>query len=459
VLSRLTQRRSFLGAPSTVRRAMASPEPVPYEQSLFATLAEDDVREIFSLLPVDTRLRCREVCPAWCELLDHAPSWFIMDLSPRSGVAPRNVSMGLLRALKERSKGLVEVLDVSNCGALVYDAETGIFNPEFLAFLSGLRMVGNLVWRDYENVPESAVLAQFLAAAHLAETVCVNVFVTSFKTACSMLRHEPPFAALCPHYFCLQLDVPTVCDWPTFASLLPKCSKVDHLNLICADLRTPGHLDSIVDAAIAMELCSLEILHSKLDPSTAVRALSRLLRGGCIVRLEVLQCPFVTNILDHDESFAAELAAALRSSSELQDVTLGGIGLWSDAAGDMAAGRAIVEALSGHPSLRAVTLCCNRAPRDHYRDVYAALVALVNASPELRMVNVRGVFQRGDEDDSDSDSTDSNPPGRVWLSAFHNSALAINPSLQLPSLEDAEEEEESADSEEEGSGEWYTDDE
>jgi hypothetical protein len=45
-----------------------------------------------------------------------------------------------------------------------------------------------------------------------------------------------------------------------------------------------------------------------------------------------------------------------------------------------------------------VTLCCNRAPRDHYRDVYAALVALVNASPELRMVNVRGVFQRGDED-------------------------------------------------------------
>jgi len=116
-----------------------------------------------------------------------------------------------------------------------------------------------------------------------------------------------------------------------------------------------------------------------------------------------------------------------------------------------------VRSLGLH-AVRAVTLCCNRAPRDHYRDVYAALVALVNASPELRMVNVRGVFQRGDEDDSDSDSSDSNPPGRVWLSAFHNSALAINPSLQLPSLEDAEEEEESADSEE-ASGEWYTDDE
>jgi hypothetical protein len=42
------------------------------------------VLEIFSLLPVDTRLRCREVCRAWCATLENRSLWTRLDLREES---------------------------------------------------------------------------------------------------------------------------------------------------------------------------------------------------------------------------------------------------------------------------------------------------------------------------------------------------------------------------------------
>jgi len=42
---------------------------------------------VFLLVPVDARLRCREVCRGWCALLTEAPLWRVCDVSVRSGTA------------------------------------------------------------------------------------------------------------------------------------------------------------------------------------------------------------------------------------------------------------------------------------------------------------------------------------------------------------------------------------
>ena len=43
---------------------------------------------IFARLPLDTRLRAREVSPAWCALLEDASLWMHVDLSASCRVNP-----------------------------------------------------------------------------------------------------------------------------------------------------------------------------------------------------------------------------------------------------------------------------------------------------------------------------------------------------------------------------------
>ena len=410
---------------------MASSQPVPYEQCLFAALDVETLQQIFDLVPVDTRLRCREVCRAWRYLLDTTPdAWFVLDVSPRSGVAPRNLCVGLLRAAAAHTCGMFGVLDVSNCGALVYDPETASFNPEFLSFLLELNILQHLIWTD-DVVPEFEALSQLFEAARIAEKICVNVFVKSFEQACSMARLEPPFQALCPHYFCVEpaeLAVAEDHDWTTFASLLPNFPSLDRLNLSRVFFFEPEHINAIVDVAIDMDMSCLFLDGTTLDPATAAPALSRLLRLGSVQCLKLRQCPLIRPLLD-EASFAAELAEALRKDKQLLNLTLGGIGLWND----VATGNTILAALANHPSLRCLSLCCNRAEMHQAADVFRALVALVANSPQLRELNIRGVFDHSGDADG-------------FLDEFHEAALALKPDLRLPSLQHTDDDNESNES-------------
>ena len=397
---------------------MVSPQPVPYEQSLFAALDVGTMQDIFDAVPVDTRLRCREVCCAWRDLLDISVAvWRVIDVSPYSGVAPRNLSVALLRAAAAQTDNGLEALNVSDCGALVYDPESACFNPEFLSFLSELRDLRHLVWSD-DVVPEVEVLTKLFDAAMVAEKICVNVFVKSFEQACSMLRLEPPFQSLCPHYFCVELSELQDCDWPVFASLLPNFRALDRLNISHVLLIEPEDLDAIVDAVIDIGISCLLLEGTALEPTTAAPAISRLLRLGSVQILKVRQCPFIRPLFD-EASFAAELASALRNDEKLLSLTLGGIGLWND----VATGNSILAALSNHPSLRNLELCCNKAKPHQADEILRALIALVANSPNLRELNIRGVFV-----DADGDAS-------AFLSEFHEAALAINPNIRLPSLE------------------------
>jgi hypothetical protein len=252
-----------------------------------------------------------------------------------------------------------------------------------------------------------------------------------------MLRLEAPYEQLCPHFVCVNLHELEEHDWRVFALLLPKFQSLNHLNLMNVDLSEPGHLDAVVDAVIATDMAVLNLSHAMLDPATAIPAISRLLRCGALQVLEVLQCPYVDCLLA-EPSFAAELADALRSNTRLRALTLGGIDLWRDAA----VGNTIVAAISGHASLKALKLCCNHVAPADKAEVSNALLALVADTPELCVLNIRGVLEYRDGGDS-----------CAILADFHEKALAINPALSLPSLEDLEADPDQSD---EASSGWET---
>jgi hypothetical protein len=59
---------------------------------------------IFSLVPADTRLRCREVCRGWRATLDDCGTWLQLDLRPTAGLA-RPATDALLHAAAARTRG------------------------------------------------------------------------------------------------------------------------------------------------------------------------------------------------------------------------------------------------------------------------------------------------------------------------------------------------------------------
>jgi len=89
---------------------------------------------VFAQLPVDSRLRCREVCRGWRAFLADARHWQVLDLSLSSGVARR--SPALLRAACERARGMLRELDVSGWYNMrVGEGEEALKNAQLLPVL------------------------------------------------------------------------------------------------------------------------------------------------------------------------------------------------------------------------------------------------------------------------------------------------------------------------------------
>ena len=68
---------------------------------------------VFMLLPLDSRLRCREVCRAWRACLEDVRFWTVADLRPSTGVRP--LTDGLLLSASARACGQMTVLDLTGC--------------------------------------------------------------------------------------------------------------------------------------------------------------------------------------------------------------------------------------------------------------------------------------------------------------------------------------------------------
>jgi len=83
----------------------------------FSSLPDEVAKKIFSGLSLDTRLRSREVSPAWCALLEDASFWTHVDLSASCRVNPRFLhafyALAMLRAACVRAKTSLQSVDFS----------------------------------------------------------------------------------------------------------------------------------------------------------------------------------------------------------------------------------------------------------------------------------------------------------------------------------------------------------
>jgi hypothetical protein len=100
-------RRSACSAAAAAEGATTALSPLPLAVVL----------HIFSLLPVDCRLRCAEVCRGWRSVLLERSLWTRLDLSVASGVrAPERVGHtlnALLRCASARARGHLQSLHVN----------------------------------------------------------------------------------------------------------------------------------------------------------------------------------------------------------------------------------------------------------------------------------------------------------------------------------------------------------
>jgi hypothetical protein len=113
---------------------------------------------IFGRVPVDSRLRCLEVCRSWRDGLGgNARVWQDLDLSPAGGCA--RVSDSVLLAAAAHAGDALRVLDVTDCGARISPhALSRVCASEFgfVRSLLQLRLSGLVPIRHVPNIRRSA---------------------------------------------------------------------------------------------------------------------------------------------------------------------------------------------------------------------------------------------------------------------------------------------------------------
>jgi hypothetical protein len=116
--------------------------------SAFSALPHALLLAVLALLPVDQRLRCREVCRGWHAALEDRSQWARLDLSAGSGVAAAHLenAAGLLAAAALRAGSQLRSLNVAGCRFLDSDALRGVVGGS-AATLRELR-VGQAFWTE-----------------------------------------------------------------------------------------------------------------------------------------------------------------------------------------------------------------------------------------------------------------------------------------------------------------------
>jgi hypothetical protein len=344
----------------------------------FAALPPALALKIFAALPADTRLRCAEVCTAWCAAVAERSLWTRLDLSRDSGVT-HEVTPALLRAAAAKAGGALTALDVSGVWHLL--TENDVLRAVLAANAATLRELRCLGGREpgWMRVPD---LEALLSAAPQLSVCKADVWCIDAAEARRALRNEGVFVPLRMRIASVHLfraDEATVV--PLFADVAAHASLAE-LHVGGASFYVPAMLDAFIDAALSLPLLhTVEIMLSFLSPASAL-ALARLLGSGTLTEL-IIQNNGRTLL---DAPAAALLGDALRANATLTSLTLHATQLWSD----HAAAGALLGALTGHASLRhlGITGELDLSEEDQ-RHTGALLGALVAAdAPALTALDV-----------------------------------------------------------------------
>jgi hypothetical protein len=341
------RRRARL-APLARARAMEEEEEEEDAPLTLLSLPLLLVLHIFSLLPVDCRLRCAEVCRGWRAVLSERSLWTRLELTAESGVrvpVARNETLdSLLRCAAARAGGSLQSLQViMNCITHTALLEVTAANA---SALRELRMhPGPDIWGFM-----SAEVEALLGAAPLLHTFAIDLFCDDMdmQAARRALRNEALFEPLRVQNLCASLRHVDEAGVMAFAADVAAHASLKALALHAARLENGAALDAVVDAALTRRLTSVSPEDCVLSPASAP-ALARLLGSSVLTTLE---CTY-THLIDGPASDV--LAFALHANATLTSLTLRSVGVWHDPA----AGASLMGALTGHASLRVLCVCSN----------------------------------------------------------------------------------------------------
>ena len=339
------------------------------EQPLLGCLDVEVVgEEILMRLPVDARLRAREVSRGWRALLNEPRFWLVLDFSSESGVVARfahRALRALLFAAGERGRGHLHTLDLTGVRAL----RTEDLVQFVAAHGQSLRSM---------TTPESLRLranevTRLCRSAPLCTLRC-GVDCT-IAEALPLLRCEAPCALL----HVVTLWVCTFCSRQTrvldLAAALPSHrGKIKGLVVCHAQLQNVALAGALMGGIAEAGVSDVFFHRCHLAPAS-LPGLTRLLQAGCLERLDISNS---RHALFEEGPDLTAFCHAMRNST-LQALELSWCRLWRDRA---AAGE-LLTSLGGHQTLRELTLCYNPHARRAAGEQLASLITHNSALQKL----------------------------------------------------------------------------
>jgi len=367
--------------PATHTLAAPAAVPLPAVVLLSRVLDEGPGQLIFAQLPVDSRLRCREVCRGWRAFLADARHWQVLDLSLSSGVARRTVA--LLCAASERARGTLRELDVSGWFCMpVEEGEEELKDEQLEAILraNSASLLELCAWKpvvpgEYDSATTLGIEDLLTAAPRVRLLECDAALVgDEARGPLPRLLHKPHFSPLrIRQLFLNAKDVQPPPDVPALAAWAATHASLKRLELFFVGLDSEAVLDAVVNLAVS-QLQVLTLYSCSLSPAS-LPGLSRVLASRTVTQL----C-----LVNENEPLLVGAAvpafcAALRAS-RLVRLSLVKMRLWESPVDSLA----VIAACTGHPTLRDISFRFNDLEDSPGRAaIDAAMDALEASSPEL----------------------------------------------------------------------------
>jgi hypothetical protein len=350
-------------------------------QDTLAPLPHALALRVFSLLPVDARMRAREVSPGWRTTLNEVSLWMSLDVSATAGLA-RPATNILLRAAAARAGGHLDTLDVSDCCCLTNETVLAVVGANS-GTLRQLRMCGPVY--DTLTVSHLESAAALLRAAPQLRIFDADMHCTTFAEAHQMLSNEGLFVPMRVRKLSLLMTHDETLDAVlALVARLTGHTSLTGLSLSNHELHiSNAALDAVLDAALVMRITQLSYCRCSSSSASAL-ALARLLGGGTLTELWLYDSDGVFL----DAPTAAVLGDALRANSSLTLLSLR-CGLLRDPA----VLPTLLGALTGHRSLRWLTANDNvfhAVSKEQEAAVGVALGALIAANaPALEVLDIK----------------------------------------------------------------------
>ena len=371
---------------------------------------------VFSTVPVDTRLRCREVCRKWRALLGDPRLWSACDLSVATGGITANRSFGLLLAASRQARGQLQQLNID-----FWDGPLEGFASAVDSVLSENRCSLTLLSGRGLYCHQHRI-AQVVALAPSLTTFRCWVKCWRNKDTVKLLGKQPPFGPVEVEDLSLESfdfsdddeeweEVGKLEDTSRWADVLLAAKSQPSITSLTLkqhnfdpDQNNNARLlgsELLTDFTVSREISRLVFLDCKLHP-TILSAVAATLRDGALDELCLVDCkPW--HSLWHSEE-AASFATELQLNKTLLSLKLSHVNLFKKLyyfyreppAYDGAS--AILLACVGHPTLKELYLSENpiafeksavaQDARERRNQVGEALIRILAASSVLEVLDI-----------------------------------------------------------------------